>query len=104
MNDLIRRQDAINVIDDMFMEDERYKVWLKLDINNLPSAPMNAIPIEFIESKKEKMIEKRDKYEPKSFVWLNIQYDIDTLDELMFEWKKEEQNEQTGYRSNLGCD
>ena len=48
MTDLIRRQDAINVIDDMFMEDAKYKEWLRNDINSLPSAPMDAIPIEWL--------------------------------------------------------
>ena len=87
MNDLIRRQDAINVIDDMFMEDERYKVWLKLDINNLPSAPMDAIPIEWIFD-----------WENRYMNALPPEFQGETVIELFMEdWRKEQekQNEQT---------
>ena len=41
--ELIDKQDAIRVIDDMLMEDEQYKVWLKLGINNLK--PVDAEPV-----------------------------------------------------------
>ena len=41
--DLIDRQEAIKAIDDVLMEDDRYKVWLKLGINNLK--PVDAEPV-----------------------------------------------------------
>ena len=41
--ELIDKQDAIRVIDDMLMEEEQYKVWLKLGINNLK--PVDAQPV-----------------------------------------------------------
>lgn len=41
--ELINKQDAIKAIDDVLMEDEQYKVWLKLGINNLK--PVDAQPV-----------------------------------------------------------
>lgn len=41
--ELIDKQDAIKAIDDVLMEDEQYKVWLKLGINNLK--PVDAQPV-----------------------------------------------------------
>ncbi len=36
--DWISRQAAIDAIDGVLMEDEQYKVWLKIAIKNVPSA------------------------------------------------------------------
>ena len=41
--ELIDRQEAIKAIDDVLMEDEQYKVWFKLGINNLK--PVDAEPV-----------------------------------------------------------
>jgi len=41
--ELIDRQEAIKAIDDVLMEDDRYKVWLKLSIINLK--PVDAEPV-----------------------------------------------------------
>lgn len=41
--ELINKQDAIKAIDDVPMEDEQYKVWLRLGIGNLK--PVDAIPV-----------------------------------------------------------
>lgn len=43
--DLIDRQDAIKAINDVLMEDEQYKVWLKLNIKNIK--PVDAIPFKW---------------------------------------------------------
>ena len=78
--DLIDRQEAIKAIDDVLMEDDRYKVWLKLGINNLK--PVDAIPIEWI-SNKAKAYEQSDN--------LLLQEGAFPLNILIDTWKEEQE-------------
>jgi hypothetical protein len=46
MTDLIKREDALQVINALLIEDESYKKWLRIDIKNIE--PVEAIPIDWI--------------------------------------------------------
>ena len=76
--ELIDRQDAITAIDDMLMEDEQYKVWLKLSIKNIK--PVDAIPIEWI----EKYVESKTALLGDSELWMKWMID---------EWQKEQEKQ-----------
>lgn len=47
--ELVNRQDVLKAIDDVLMEDEQYKVWMKLSIKNIK--PVDAIPVSFIQQR-----------------------------------------------------
>ena len=79
--ELIDRQDAITAIDHMLMEDERYKVWLKLSIKNIK--PVDAVPIEVIERYREKLIRIRDMFQPHTMQWESVDGDICVVGEIL---------------------
>ena len=80
--ELIDRQDAITAIDDMLMEDEQYKVWLKLSIKNIK--PVDAIPVEHV----KKMIESV-KSLPNADYSLKY-FAVNVMDALISGWRVEE--------------
>ena len=88
--ELIDRQDAITAIDDMLMEDEQYKVWLKLSIKNIK--PVDAVPIEWINQRvkglKIQLINADE--DDVDLIW-HLRDEIQTLTELIDYWKEEQE-------------
>lgn len=76
--ELIDRQEAIKAIDDVMMEDEQYKVWLKIGIYNLK--PVDAIPIEWINHYMDTRLTKGTLF-------------YSCMSEFMRDWQKEQEKQ-----------
>lgn len=86
--ELIYRDEAIKAIDDVLMEDEQYKVWLKLSIKNIK--PVDAVPVSYIQDRIDHLQELKEyEAEANGGYTGQVHTEVYALRRLINYWKEE---------------